>query len=310
MRIIRKFFGLGVKLSLLLLALPFFCFLCFGITLTIVKSALNQDSMQVDPQSIEPDDVAKLVFANNKTLVRQTQGFHADQVIGGSGGGFDYTTFCGDTIFSPVLGSAVVTYKGYDGLYLNNTMITITGQAGTATLLHGNYDRVEVGDTVVGGVTPIGTNASNGKSSGCHAHINWTPSVHYVLTGKNDGYKGDLSGFKIAVSHYVPSMGGTNCDSDCTTMASGDKVIYWTFGRNGIYAAACPPELPFGTRFTLGGKVYECRDRGGYIQVRTAGEYDPAFKSVATENYFWVDLLNENGGYSYGQKTEDWSFVR
>lgn len=334
MRIIRKFTWFGIKISLFFIIIPFICMVCFSLNIGIARSVSESSRYHVDPQTVKEDDVAELVFADNKNLIRQTQGFHADQVVDGGSGAYDYTTFCGDTLYSPVVGSAVVTYNGLDGVYANNTMITITGEAGTATLLHGNYgfenengvfEKIPVGTTVVGGVTPIGTNASNGNSTGCHAHINWKPSDKYIIegqplkrtdvqhTGQSGNYGSVLTsydGVKLSMSHYVPTQGGTNCDSDCTTMASGDKVVNWTFGRNGIYAAACPQEWAFGTRFTVAGEVYECRDRGGYINCYDYGDYDPALKENADGQYCWVDLLGDSRGFSYGQRTPDWDFVK
>lgn len=320
MKVIKWFISLGFKISMFIVFLVGGIFCC---STTMILILANQQTMsQVENQEVVTgqgyghEDVAKLVFADNIEQLRMTGGHHADGFSNGMGG-YDYTTYCGATLYSPVAGSAVVTYNGMDGVYADNTMITIVGKAGEANLLHGNFDEVSVGDTVVGGITPIGTNASRGNSSGCHVHQNFKPSSDSFVQAKNvRGGRGQFEGYKIAVSHYTPYVNGviqsgtTNCDSDCSTTASGDKVASWAFGRNGIKGAACPPELPFRTRFMLSGQVYECIDRGGYIQARTVGEYDPALKRNATENYFWVDLLDDDAGFSYGQLTDDWMFVK
>lgn len=113
----------------------------------------------------------------------------------------------------------------------------------------------------------------------------------------------------LRVSHYDPSLGGTNCDSDCSTMASGEKVANWVGGVSGIYAAACPTDWPFGTRFELLGKTYQCQDRGGWIKTRQPGEYDPAMGGfTAAETYHWVDLL-DNPPVPYGTLIYDWKFI-
>ncbi len=61
------------------------------------------------------------------------------------------------------------------------------------------------------------------------------------------------SSLPLRISHYDPKLGGINCDSDCSTMASGDNTWSWAGGKNGVYAAACPREWAFGTRFLYGG---------------------------------------------------------
>ncbi len=92
--------------------------------------------------------------------------------------GEDWATQCGQPLYSPVAGVATVTYAGLDGyshkdgngkLWPQNTMVTIKGESGEATMLHLDIE-VEVGDTVIGGQTRIGAEASNGWSTGCHVH--------------------------------------------------------------------------------------------------------------------------------------------
>lgn len=90
--------------------------------------------------------------------------------------GVDYATFCGDTLYAPQTGW--VSRKGVDrfcGAYgCYNTYIEFQNEAGVRTvMLHGDYDAVEVGDFVARGVTVVGTEASNGNSTGCHTDF-WT----------------------------------------------------------------------------------------------------------------------------------------
>ena len=86
---------------------------------------------------------------------------------------------CGDTLLAPLTG--VVSYVGDDGLRIGNTMLTIRGVSGAekVSLLHGNYD-VRVGDVVIAGWSRIGTEASNGNSTGCHSHY-----MYYNKQGVN-----------------------------------------------------------------------------------------------------------------------------
>lgn len=126
--------------------------------------------------------------------------------------------------------------------------------------------------------------------------------------------------YPLRPSYYDPSLcydangrviANTNCDSDPTTMASGDKVADWVGGRNGIYASSCPrrPDMGWqhGTQFTMAGNVYECRDTGGWINCYQPGDYDPALKATAEFAYCWVDVLGEPVA-PYGGLITDWSF--
>lgn len=119
-----------------------------------------------------------------------------------------------------------------------------------------------------------------------------------------------MADYPLRVSWYDPALGGTNCDHDCTTMASGDKVASWLGGRDGVYAAACPRSDGWhhGKRFELNGVVYECRDTGGWINCYQPGDYDPATRRTADQSYCWVDLLN-GSHYTYGSLAYEWRFT-
>ena len=130
----------------------------------------------------------------------------------------------------------------------------------------------------------------------------------YLVNGKQV-YTAVPSDYPLRLSYYDPSLGGINCDHDCTTMASGDKVAAWVNGRNGVYAAACPREWNWrhGARFSVSGLQFECRDTGGWINCYTPGEYDPAMKSVAAQDYCWVDLMIPSPIAPYGTLTTNWN---
>lgn len=90
----------------------------------------------------------------------------------------------------------------------------------------------------------------------------------------------------VRVSHYSPKLGGPNCASFvngiCVSkMANGERWQDWM-----DVACACPPEWPFGTRVTLDGKTWICKDRGGAIKFK--------------DGVPWVDLLQEVADYPYG----------
>lgn len=137
--------------------------------------------------------------------------------------------------------------------------------------------------------------------------------------------------YPLRGSHYDPALGGTNCDHDCSVMASGDSTFSWAGGKDGVYASACAnrPDLGWvigsaskgtaGTRFTAGGKIYECRDTGGWIKCHKPGDYDPAIANahakgylldlpvIAEIDYCWVDLYDDPL-VSYGHLIVDWQF--
>lgn len=94
----------------------------------------------------------------------------------------------------------------------------------------------------------------------------------------------------VKISHYDPSLGGTNCalfyNGDCiSNMANGETWKDY-YGKNNTIA--CPAELAFGTRILLDGNIYTCRDRGGAIVVTVNGEH-------------WIDILANNVPYLYGE---------
>ena len=84
-------------------------------------------------------------------------------------------------------------------------------------------------------------------------------------------------------------MGGVNCsrfiNGECVShMADGER---WQDFLN--YAIACPPQWKFGTKLIINGKIWECKDRGGAIQMQ--------------DGIFWVDFLSHGtpfDGYRYG----------
>lgn len=256
---------------------------------------------------------------------------------GGEWPGRDYVRPCGTAIVAPFDGRVARGGAGaIDGW--DNTYMYIKSADGRYDMLimHSDF-YLSVGESFSAG-QQIGATNTIGYSSECHEHISLLvdgieadPEQYRQVTpdtavaqdvpardltalakalaalGYNGGQGND--GAALRVSHYDPSLGGTNCDSDCSTMASGQKVADWVNGRDGIYAAACPPEWPFGTRFELYGNTYQCQDRGGWIQTRTTGEFDPAMGGfTAKETYHWVDLL-DNPPVPYGTLVYDWQFV-
>lgn len=94
-------------------------------------------------------------------------------------------------------------------------------------------------------------------------------------------------GYKVVkgrYSWYYPPLGGINCDrngdgtAECDYLANGQPWGYW-YGKG----AACPFELPFGTRIHIVEYNLDlyCVDRGGEIVVDSEG-------------YYWIDhLTNE-----------------
>lgn len=191
--------------------------------------------------------------------------------------GVDISAGCGQPIYAPFAG--FVTYQGLDGyrhyengrLYSENTMLTITGDNGMIlTLLHGNYT-VGPGEQVEAGQI-VGTEASNGWSTGCHSHVILKDASGQMLNFLD--WQGGSKGNKpLKISWYDPLLGGVNCDHDCTTMATGVKVTEDRYGRT----AACIREWTGRTVIIPGLGAFECLDRGGAI--------------VEHDGFIWIDLL-------------------
>lgn len=253
---------------------------------------------------------------------------------GGEWHGRDYVRSCGAAIVAPFAGQVTRGGAGIlDGW--GNPYIYLQSADGRydMLLMHGDY-LLSAGEQFKAGQRIGSTNLTGyfiGSAPVCHDHVSLldngvevdpekyrSVNVGAPTPGRDmAGISATLAslgyapngGHPLRVSHYDPSLGGTNCDSDCSTMASGQKVAAWVGGQNGIYAAACPTEWPFGTRFKLAGKVYQCQDRGGWIKTRHAGEYDPAMGGfTAAETYHWVDLL-DTPPVPYGSLVHDWKFV-
>ena len=227
--------------------------------------------------------------------------------------GRDYVRPCGTSIIAPFDGT--VTRGGVDSW--DNTYMYIQSNDGRYDMLimHSDFN-LAAGDNFQQGQI-IGTTNTYGYSSECHEHISLMVDgeivdpedyrTHVMLAN----VPGQSGSYPLRISWYDPSLGGTNCDHDCTTMASGDKVASWIGGRGGVYAAACPRSDGWhhGKRFVLDGVTYECRDTGGWINCYQPGMYDPALKRQADMAYCWVDLLN-GSQYTYGSLAYDWGFVQ
>lgn len=218
--------------------------------------------------------------------------------------GIDIAAGCGMAIYAPFGGEVTANHIDHQG----NTVLTIKSAIHELTLLHGDYV-VEVGDQVQAGQI-IGTENTHGYSDGCHSHVILRANGRLVNWLDYQPQFASMD-YPLRISWYDPSLGGTNCDHDCTTMASGDKVASWLGGRGGVFAAACPRSDGWhhGKRFILDGTVYECRDTGGWINCYQPGMYDPALRRQADIAYCWVDLLN-GSQYQYGSLAYDWSLIR
>jgi len=237
--------------------------------------------------------------------------------------GVDIAAGCGMPVYAPF--SGIVEANNID--HQGNPTLTIRGNGNyLITLLHGDYV-VEVGDRVKTGQI-IGTENLTGYFVGaapiCHSHVILKQNgreLNYLEWQKSGVHLVEGS-YPLRISWYDPVLGGTNCDNDCSTMASGDKVATWLGGRGGVYAAACPRSDGWhhGKRFELDGVIYECRDTGGWINCYQPGQIDLAIQNahsrgylldvpmIAEQPYCWVDLLN-GSQYQYGSLAYDWGFV-
>lgn len=229
--------------------------------------------------------------------------------------GRDYVRQCGLPIVAPFAGVVTRGGIGIKDSWGNTYMYIKSGNGRYEMLIMHSDFSLSAGEKFVAGQT-IGKTNTHGYSSECHEHISLRVDGK---TADPEDYRGAVmvaaisgnASYPLRISWYDPSLGGTNCDSDCTTMVSGDKVASWLGGRGGVYAAACPRSDGWhhGKRFVLDGTVYECRDTGGWINCYQPGQYDPALKRQADMAYCWVDLLN-NSSYGYGNLAYNWGWVQ
>ena len=302
-----------------------FRWLGFGVVLTVQIFSLMPVGAIVFALYASPE-TESAAAGNNYALgkmygnFRVTQG-HMHGLPGWEG--VDISGGCGSPIYAPFGGK--VTYKGLDGynhidargvVYDQNTMLTIQGENGLElTLLHGDY-RVQYGDTPIQGDL-LGYESSIGWSTGCHSHV-----ILKDTNGRTLNFlEWQVEQKQIRVSAYDYRKGVTNCDSDCSTMASGDKSASWLNGKDNVFAAACPGEWAFGTRFITDGRMFECRDRGGWIKCYEPGDLDIAIANahskgyllsepvIAEKSYCWVDLMAETK-IPYGTLTTDWRLIQ
>lgn len=214
----------------------------------------------------------------------------------------DYLVQTGDKVYK---GQPVGKQNCWGWCTGPHTHITVYNAAGQTV----NYaNLVEGGQTVVSGKKTAVSPSAPPKLG----LIDMIAALFNINRGSMSGRPGDAP---LRVSAYTPIINGQpvndgwQCDADCEHMASGDKTRSWQGGKNGIYAAACPPEWPFGTRFKVFGNVYECRDRGGWIKTRNPGDFDPAMGGfTAKETYHWVDLL-DSSPVPYGELVYDWEMI-
>ena len=123
-----------------------------------------------------------------------------------------------------------------------------------------------------------------------------TPFTLNTTTAQtSSGSISHYSDLPIKISMYDPALAGINCDSDCSTMASGQKVVDW-YGKS----LACPSEFPLWTEFYIEGiGTRICLDRGGAI--------------INNGEFIWVDLLLHESDFNtvppFGTLVYEWGIV-
>ena len=237
-------------------------------------------TIEASKQPAENVQMASLYATEYRVSQQQLHGLPGWQ-------GVDITSGCGSPIYAPF--SGIVTYQGLDGYnHVDNrgvvwpqaTMLTIQAENGLElTLLHGNY-AVNRGDSITSG-QKIGTEASNGWSTGCHSHVILKQNGQTLnfLTWQNEQKQNrqlaavTTNDKPLKISWYDPLLGGINCDHDCTTMASGVKVTEDRYGNT----AACLREWMGAYVVIPGLGEFQCLDTGGAI--------------VEHPTFIYIDLL-------------------
>lgn len=344
--IISPFLKLGWKVIKAYLLISLF-FICWFFTIFIVGIASNSKQIitggNLAPVALgNPFLPYRDITPNVSTAELHGYTAWTGGTLSGTWEGIDYSTPEGTPLYAPFVCPCVVESVGFDnwvGPYDTNpdskgtSYILLSTEDGQYKIMyqHGIYT-VKPGNIVAPGVQ-IGTEASIGNSTGAHTHVaikknnvaiaaNEYDNTAFVAktgtksishTGKSGNYGSVLQSYEnvqLSMSHYDPSLGGINCDSDCTTMASGEKVSSWVLGQDGKYAAACPQEWPSGTEIRVDDITFVCKDTGGYINCYNIGDYDPAYKANSTVQHCWIDALG-SFGYTYGQlvPSENWGFI-
>lgn len=214
---------------------------------------------------------------------------------------------CAYDILSPFDGT--VRHNGRDGYnhhdpatgrtYEQATMLTLTSADGrfSLTLLHGHYDPALRPGSAVRRGQVIGRAGSEGWSTGCHDHVILRDNgriVNYLDYAGRQTQTTALTAPRqekpLKISWYDPALGGINCDSDCTTMASGVKVTPDRYGRT----AACIRPWLGKTVVIAGLGEFECLDTGGAI--------------VEHSTYIWIDIMaTRDTAPQFGQYIYNWS---
>lgn len=108
-----------------------------------------------------------------------------------------------------------------------------------------------------------------------------------------------LTSFPAVVMVYDPALGGINCDSDCTTIATGPLLpeMYGT-------VAACHPDLLYKRILipTIG--EFDCLDTGGSIRVN----YNEHFERDAIYFDILYDLVTEIPPWA-GMLINNWEVI-
>ena len=106
-----------------------------------------------------------------------------------------------------------------------------------------------------------------------------------------------LTDYPAVIMAYDPALGGTNCDGDCSTIATGPLTqdMYGT-------VAACHQDL-LGRSITLPSiGTFDCLDTGGAIRVA----YNEYFEREVLYFDVMYDLVNNDRPRWAGMLLEDW----
>ena len=244
-------------------------------------------ALMVSPEN-ETDAPANLMTAGLLPYKanESPQPLNAMHSRGGEWAGRDYIRQCGTSIIAPFSGSVTRGGQGIKDSW-DNTYMYIQSIDGRYEMLIMHSDFIlSAGDNFQQG-QEVGKTNTHGFSSECHEHISLKVSGSVV--DPEDYRKSQImnaslidierpSGIPTAskplkISWYDPLLGGINCDSDCTTMASGTKVTEDRYGRS----AACIAGWMGKTVVIEGLGEFTCLDRGGAINEHA--------------EFIWIDLL-------------------
>jgi len=113
-------------------------------------------------------------------------------------------------------------------------------------------------------------------------------------------YVEDATTLPLFLSRYDPTLGGINCDSDCSQIGDGTAVT------DCFRCMACPPGM-YWSWLEFAGQQWQCRDEGGSVVPKYRTTYTAA--GFVTGWAIIVDLLTLGYVPEIAYELVEWEYV-